>query len=153
MNPCQCGNRGHLYNDCKCTIEQIRRYTAKLSEPLLDRIDIHVTLPSLKVNELSSLPSGETSRVVRARVIAARKVQIKRQGKLNYALHHQEIVEYCVMEKKAKDLLLHLTNKLGLSARAYCKLQRVARTIADIANKDVIAVEHVAQSAQYRQHV
>jgi magnesium chelatase family protein len=150
MNPCPCGNFGHQQKGCKCSPEQRLRYIAKLSAPLLDRIDLMVDMPHLSADELQTLPSGEASGSIRQRVIQARKVQLERQNKLNYELNNQEIEKYCELEKKAAELLSQICNKLGLSARAYYRLLKVARTIADLNNAELIDAAHIARSSMYK---
>jgi magnesium chelatase family protein len=150
MNPCPCGNRGHSQNLCKCSAEQIARYQSKISAPLLDRIDLVVQMPHLKPEELHSMPAGENSETIRSRVLKAREFQLKRQNKLNYALNNDEIETFCLAEPKAVDLLKSASGRLGLSARAYYRVLKVARSIADLAGSEVITVPHVAQSIQYR---
>ena len=150
MNPCPCGNAGHPQNVCKCSPEQIARYVAKISAPLLDRIDLVVQMPHLQPNELQNLPTGENSSIIRDRVIKSRAFQMKRQNKLNYELNNQEVDTYCILDGKARNLVTQLVDKFGLSARAYYKLLKVARTTADLSEVEVINVAHVAQSAQYK---
>lgn len=148
MNPCPCGLLGHSEKNCKCSIEQIKRYRAKISAPLLDRIDLVVELPYLKTEELSSFKKSESSSIIRERVISARCRQLDRQKKLNYALNVEEIEKYCILDANAKTLLRQITEKLGLSARAYHRVLKVARTVADIENKDIITAPHIAQVIQ-----
>lgn len=150
MNPCPCGNRGHPQNLCKCSSEQVTRYQSKLSAPLLDRIDLVIQVPHLKSEELQQLPKSESSNAMKERVIEARKIQLKRQNKLNYALTTQEIDEFCIMENPAKEMLNISAKRLGLSARAYYRLLKVARSVADLANSEIINATHIAQSIQYR---
>jgi magnesium chelatase family protein len=150
MNPCPCGNKGHQQNVCKCSPEQISRYTDKLSGPLLDRIDIVIQIPQINVNEIQSMPLGDKSSAIRDRVINSQNLQMKRQGKLNYCLNNEEIEMFCGLEKDAKNLLSQLSDKMGLSARAYYRLIKVARTIADLEEFEYISSQHIAQSAQYR---
>ena len=150
MNPCPCGNSGHPQHVCKCTPEQINKYQAKLSAPFLDRIDLMVPVSFLKADELSSLSKGEDSAVVKSRVIQARRIQQSRQGKLNYALTNKEIDFYCILAPKAKELLLSVVDKQCLSARVYFKILKIARTIADLANKEIIEVAHIAKAIQYK---
>lgn len=151
MNPCPCGNKGHQQKVCKCGPEQIARYTAKLSGPLLDRIDIVIQMPHINANDLQSLPVGDSSSEIRQRVINSQKLQIRRQNKLNYCLNNDEIEAYCPLDTPAKNLLAQLADKKGLSTRAYYRLIKVARTIADLAESDYISSEYIAQSAQYRE--
>ncbi|MCE2705844.1 MAG: YifB family Mg chelatase-like AAA ATPase [Proteobacteria bacterium] len=150
MNPCPCGNKGHPQNICRCTPEQVFRYTGKLSAPLLDRIDMVVQIPQVKPEDLQLMPTGESTKEIKDRVILARKLQLQRQNKLNYELNNQEIEEYCELDTKAKTLLVQISDKMGLSARSYYRLIRVARTVADLVGKDYITSEHIAQSAQYK---
>ena len=150
MNPCPCGFFGHDEKICKCSMEQISKYRAKISAPLLDRIDLVVELPHLKTEELTSLKKGENSNLVRERVIGARNRQLSRQNKLNYALNVEEIEEYCVLDNGAKSLLQQITTKMGLSARSYHRVLKVARTVADTENKDIITASDIAQVMQYK---
>jgi magnesium chelatase family protein len=150
MNPCPCGNRGHSKNLCKCSAEQIARYQAKISAPLLDRIDLVVQMPHLKPEEFKHMPAGESSEIIRNRVTQAREIQIKRQNKLNYELSNQEIEMFCPLEEPAWELLKSSSGKLGLSARAYYRVLKVSRSIADLAGSEVINISHIAQSIQYR---
>lgn len=150
MNPCPCGNRGHPKNLCKCSSEQVARYQAKISAPLLDRIDLVVQMPHLKPEELQQMSCSETSEVIRSRVANARAIQLSRQNKLNYELNNQEIEQFCQIEAKAQELLKVSSQKLGLSARAYYRVLKISRTIADLAGSPIINVPHIAQSVQYR---
>lgn len=152
MNPCPCGNLGHKKQVCKCSVEQINKYQAKLSAPLLDRIDLMVNMPCLLPEELQGLSDGETSSLIRQRVILARNLQLERQGKLNYELNNQDIEKYCVLDESTKSLVKELINKMGLSARSYFRLLKVARTIADLSGSLSINSKHIAQSAQYKKN-
>lgn len=150
MNPCPCGLLGQNEKNCKCSIEQIKRYRARISAPLLDRIDLVVELPYLRTEELSSFKKGESSKIIRERVVLARHKQLNRQRKLNYALNVEEIEEHCILDANAKILLQQITEKLSLSARAYHRVLKVARTVADIENTDIIMASHIAQVIQYK---
>lgn len=150
MNPCPCGNRGHSQNLCKCSAEQISRYQSKISAPLLDRIDLVVQMPHLNPEELYNMPAGENSEIIRNRVLKAREFQLKRQNKLNYALNNDEIDLFCQTESSAQDLLKSASVRLGLSARSYYRVLKVARSIADLSGSEVINLPHIAQSIQYR---
>lgn len=150
MNPCPCGNRGHSKNLCKCSSEQIARYQAKISAPLLDRIDLVVQMPHLMPEEFLHMQAGESSEVIRGRVIKAREIQLKRQNKLNYELNNHEIELFCILEDKAAELLKESSKRLGLSARAYYRVLKVSRSIADLAGSEIINMPHIAQSIQYR---
>jgi magnesium chelatase family protein len=150
MNPCPCGNKGHSKNLCKCSSEQVARYQAKISAPLLDRIDLVIQMPLLNPEEFNHIATGESSQIIRTRVIKAREIQLNRQNKLNYELNNQEIERFCSLETKALELLKHSTQRLGLSARAYYRVLKVSRSIADLAGCEQINMAHIAQSIQYR---
>ena len=150
MNPCPCGNRDNKKVLCKCSPEQIARYLNKLSGPFLDRIDLIVEVPQLDTEELQQLPNGESSAQIKQRVIKAQNIQYDRQNKLNYSLDNNEIDKYCIMESVAKDFLGQITNKLNLSARAYYRLLKVARSIADLDDAELISKQHIAQATQYK---
>ncbi len=150
MNPCPCGFAGHFNNQCRCTPDQINRYHAKLSGPLLDRIDLHITVAALKESELMQHSDGESSAVIRERVAVARKLQIARQGKPNNQLDTQGIETHCVLDANGKALLKQAINKLNLSARAYHRILKVARSIADCDDAETIQSQHIAEALQYR---
>lgn len=152
MNPCPCGNLGHPQKNCGCSIEQINRYRAKISEPLLDRIDMIVEVPTLNPNELQSLADGESSKVIRERVIIARQIQYERQGKLNYELNNDEIEQHCRLDESTKNLLQQIIQKHGLSARGYYRQLKLARTIADLAQSKIISVAHISLASQYKRN-
>ena len=154
MNPCPCGYRTDPHRQCRCTPGQVQRYVGRVSGPLLDRIDIHVDVPALSFEELSDTrPSGPTSEEVRAQVQAARDLQRQRyKGAFacNAHLDTRGIHKYCVMTDGARALLENAITTLGLSARAYDKVHRVARTLADLEAAENIAEQHVAEAIQYR---
>ncbi len=150
MNPCPCGYLGHFNNKCRCTPDNVARYRAKISGPLLDRIDLHIEVPALKQDELTAAASGESSSAVRARVEAARSLQMQRQGKPNSALGTKEIEQYCQPDEAGLTLLKTAISRLNLSARAYHRILKVARTIADVAGEVNIKPAHVAEAVQYR---
>lgn len=152
MNPCPCGYLGHFNNKCRCTPDQVARYRAKISGPLLDRIDIHIEVPALKEQELTSVASGEASEVIRARVERARQRQMARQGKANDLLGSKEIDQYCIADEAGVALLKQAISRLNLSARAYHRILKVARSIADLANEDSIQSSHIAEAIQYRRY-
>ena len=152
MNPCPCGNLGHPQKNCGCSIEQINRYRAKISGPLLDRIDMIVEVPTLNPNELQSLADGESSEVIRERVIIARQIQYERQGKLNYELNNDEIEQHCRLDESTKNLLQQIIQKHGLSARGYYRQLKLARTIADLAQSKIISVAHISLASQYKRN-
>jgi len=155
MNPCPCGNFGNPKKQCTCTPPMIQKYLSKISGPLLDRIDIQVEVPSIPYRELSSERTGESSEVVRQRVLEARKVQAERFQKSkrvfkNADMGSKDIRKYCILDTASKSLLEMAMNKLGLSARAYDRIQKVARTIADLSGTDEIRSEHISEAIQYR---
>lgn len=150
MNPCPCGYLGHYNGKCRCTPDQVARYRSRISGPLLDRIDLQIEVPALPEAELTSTAVGETSAAIRSRVEAARQRQMQRQGKPNALLSTGEIDQYCVPDAAAADLLKQAISRLGLSARAYHRILKVARSIADLAGIDTIEGPHVAEAVQYR---
>jgi len=155
MNPCPCGYYTDPNNECSCSAPQIQRYLSRVSGPLLDRIDIHIEVPAVKYKELSSTVTGECSEKIRARVETARQIQLKRFGdhpKLfcNARMDSKEIRKYCRIDEHGDELLKMAITKLGLSARAYDRILKVSRTIADLELSDVIKPEHVSEAIQYR---
>jgi len=150
MNPCHCGYLGHYNGRCRCTPDQIARYRARLSGPLLDRIDIRIEVPALPQEELIQKAAGESSQAVRSRVAAARRLQQARQGKANSELAAREIDRVCGTEEAAVGLLRQAIARLNLSARAYHRVLGIARTIADLAEEARIGVASVAEAIQYR---
>ena len=154
MNPCPCGHLGDRKKACRCAGAQIQRYRTKISGPLLDRIDIHLEVPGLKADDLANAPSGETSQAIRERVIKARERQMARfSGEKIYAnaqMAHRHIRKFCVLDKEARSLLANAVETLGLSARAYDKILRLARTIADLAGEDGLSSTHLAEAIGYR---
>lgn len=152
MNPCPCGWRGDPGGRCRCTPEIAARYLRKLSGPLLDRIDIQIELPALMPNELSarSAEIGEASASIARRVAQARDRQMARQGKTNRELDGREIDEHCQLDAAAELLLREASERFRWSARAYYRVLKVARTIADLAAAAMPAAAHVAEAIQYR---
>ena len=154
MNPCPCGYCGDPTHECLCTPHQIRRYRSRLSGPLLDRLDIHIEVPAVPVKELSGTTTGESSNEIRERVIEARQRQLTRyhhEHTLNNAqLKPRQIKSYCRLDETGKALLEQAVTRLGLSARAYGRILRVSRTIADLAKSEHIQPPHVAEAIQYR---
>ena len=142
MNPCVCGFFTDPQKECTCTPLQIQRYRSKVSGPLLDRIDIQVEVPGLRYQELASKDAGESSNVIRQRVNDARKIQLQRFDKTklhsNAQMGAKEIKRYCAVKEDAEKLLETAINKLGLSARAYSRVLKVGRTIADLAGAESI---------------
>jgi magnesium chelatase family protein len=155
MNPCPCGNYGNPYQECTCTPAQIQKYQSKISGPLLDRIDIHIEVQAVKYQELTAQSSGETSAQIRQRVVKARQIQAERfRGKKNVYknadMGSKEIRKYCILDARSQEILKIAMNKMGLSARAYDKILKVARTIADLDNSETIQPQHISEAIQYR---
>jgi len=154
MNPCPCGYLGDPKHECRCTPTQVQRYRARISGPLLDRIDLHVEAPALSLAELRSEQLGETSASIRTRVDAARHRQHARlrgtRVTSNARLTHAQIRKQCAIDATLGDLLQHAMEELSLSARAYDRILKVARTIADLANAEAIASNHLLEAIQYR---
>ncbi|MBE7461512.1 MAG: YifB family Mg chelatase-like AAA ATPase [Zoogloeaceae bacterium] len=148
MNPCPCGFLGS--SRCRCTPDQVARYRAKLSGPLLDRIDLHIEVPALAEGELQGKAEGESSAAVRARVTAARATQMARQGKPNSRLATREIDRHCAPDEAGAQLLKQAIARLGLSARAYHRVLKVARSIADLAGVKRVSSAHIAEAIHYR---
>jgi len=150
MNPCPCGYYGHFNNKCRCTPDQIQRYKSKISGPLLDRIDLLIEVPALQQAELTSHQPGESSVDIRQRVEHARTLQWARQGKTNHALGSLEIDAHCPLDEAGSALLGTAVSRMQLSARAYHRILKVARTIADLAPSTTIQATHIAEAIQYR---
>jgi magnesium chelatase family protein len=150
MNPCPCGHCGDRAGRCRCTPERIARYRARISGPLADRIDIKLEVPAPREAELVAPAAGEASGSIAARVARARQRQLERQGKCNALLGTAEIDRHCATDKEGDQLLRHALARLLLSARAYHRVLRVARSIADLAGKSGVAAEHIAEAIQYR---
>jgi magnesium chelatase family protein len=152
MNPCPCGYLGHFNHKCRCTPDQIQRYKSKISGPLLDRIDLLIDVPALKQEELTTSQLGESSSEIRQRVERARALQQTRQGKTNAALGSLEIDAYCKTDEASTALLKTAVARMHLSARAYHRILKVARTIADLDASAEIQSAHVAEAIQYRRN-
>ena len=150
MNPCPCGYLGHFNGKCRCTPDQVARYRAKISGPLLDRIDIQIEVPAVPQEDLLKQSDGESSSVIKTRVEAARQRQLARQGKPNALLTVSEIDTFCAPDTKSETLLRQAITRLNLSARAYHRVLKVARTIADLEGCDAIQINHIAEAIQYR---
>ncbi|MGI9142435.1 MAG: YifB family Mg chelatase-like AAA ATPase, partial [Fluviibacter sp.] len=151
MNPCPCGYQGHPTRACRCTPEQIQRYRNRLSGPLLDRIDLCIEVPALSSTDLAQAESGENSAAVRDRVIAAVSIALRRQGSINARLEGKALEVHAKLDSGGQTLLNQAVNRLGLSARAYHRLLRVARTIADLSGADQITAAHIGEAIQFRQ--
>lgn len=154
MNPCKCGYYGDPVRECTCTSGQIQRYLGKVSGPMLDRFDIHIEVPTVKYEELSSDRKAESSAVIKKRVDTARQIQLDRfKGEKifsNSQLGTEGMEKYCYLDAECKNLLKMVFEKMGLSARAHSRIIKVARTIADLAESDNITVTHLAEAIQYR---
>lgn len=154
MNPCPCGYSGDSRHQCLCTPGQIQRYRRRVSGPLLDRIDIHIEVPSVPYKELSTDYSGEKSEVIRERVVRAREIQVERfKGEkvfCNGQMKMRHIKKYCKLTEEAQGLLDTAMHKLGLSARAYTRILKVSRTIADLEGSEKIQNYHISEAIQYR---
>jgi magnesium chelatase family protein len=150
MNPCPCGYLGHPNGKCRCTPDQVSRYRGKISGPLLDRIDIQIEVPALSESELTKQADGESSSTVQARVEIAYQRQLARQGKPNSQLTTKEIDRLCKPDEAGENLLKQAISRLSLSARAYHRILKLARTIADLAGKDNISSAYIGEAIQYR---
>ena len=155
INPCPCGNLTDPKKECRCSAGDVERYRRKISEPLLDRIDIHVEIPPARYSEISGEGSSEASGAIRERVALARAVQERRFGEdprvfTNSQMFTRQMRRFCRLDARSAELLKAATMRLGLSARSYTKVLKVARTIADLQGNDVIEASHVAEAIQYR---
>jgi magnesium chelatase family protein len=150
MNPCPCGYHGHYSGKCRCTPDQITRYRSKISGPLLDRIDIQIEVPAVPQDDLLNKADGENSGDLQARADAARQRQLARQGKANAQLSVTEIDENCAPNTQGETMLRQAITRLNLSARAYHRVLKVARTIADLQGSDAITTAHIAEAVQLR---
>ncbi|GBE02342.1 competence protein ComM [bacterium BMS3Bbin06] len=154
MNPCPCGYIRDEKHQCTCTPSQVHRYRTRVSGPLLDRIDIHIEVPAVEYKELSSSTTGESSEVIRDRVIRARELQLKRFSKdkiyCNGQMRTRHIKKHCILTKEAKSILETAMHKLSLSARAYTRILKVSRSIADLEASEHIQPYHVSEAIQYR---
>ena len=160
MNGCPCGFFTDPTKQCRCTPTKIHKYLSKISGPLLDRIDIHIEVPPLKYKELTSESQAESSDTIKSRVNKARDNQKDRfsigtnRSKSNIfcnaQMNHRQIRQYCTINEEVKQLLKMAVNELGFSARAYDKILKISRTIADLAQKPNILPEHVSEAIQYR---
>ena len=157
MNPCPCGYTGDSSRECRCSVPQIQRYRSKISGPLLDRIDLHVEAPALRIEELRNSKPGESSQTIRERCERAREIQNTRfqnhssdAHNSNAKMSHAQIRTFCAINKEQGDLLQHAMEQLSLSARAYDRILKVARTIADLSNSEQIENPHLLEAIQYR---
>ncbi len=155
MNPCPCGYHGDASHECNCTSAEIQRYMSRISGPLMDRIDIHVSVPSVKYKELSSETRGESSEVIRKRINAARQRQLERFKNedsiySNAQMESRDTRKFCKLDEKSQSLLGLAIKRQGLSARAYDRILKVARTIADLEGAEEIQMGHIAEAIHYR---
>ncbi|MDP3831472.1 MAG: ATP-binding protein, partial [Ignavibacteriaceae bacterium] len=155
MNPCPCGFFTDPNRECSCAPPQIQRYMSKISGPLLDRIDIHIEVPAVKYKELSSEMKSESSSDIRKRVINARMIQHKRFENHPHIFNNadmgsKEVRHYCKLDNAGMELLKMAMTKLGLSARAYDRILKVSRTIADLESAENILPQHISEAIQYR---
>ncbi|MGB0792182.1 MAG: YifB family Mg chelatase-like AAA ATPase [Opitutales bacterium] len=154
MNPCPCGYTGDPTRECRCTVPQIQRYRARISGPLLDRIDLHIEAPALRIEELRENRPAESSAAIRARCIHARSKQLKRfqatSTRCNAHMQHSQIRNHCQISAEQGVLLQQAMEQLALSARAYDRILKVARTIADLADSTTIDTAHLLEAIQYR---
>jgi magnesium chelatase family protein len=149
MNPCPCGYKGS--QRCRCTPDQICRYRDRISGPLLDRIDLQVEVPALPGDRLvDGKPDGDHSADIRNRVMAARKRQLSRSGTINARLSSREITDFCALDQAQKTLLNRAVEQLGLSPRAFHRILKVTRTIADLDNSAAITMDHLTEALGYR---
>ena len=158
MNPCPCGYAGDPTRDCTCSAQSIARYQKRLSGPLLDRIDIHIEVPRVEYEKLTDRRDAERSVDVRVRVLAARERQLARFGggrqvTCNADMGPKEVRQFCEVEPAAQPLLKAASQRLQLSARAFHRVLKLARTIADLAGAETIAAPHLAEALQYRPRV
>ncbi|MCF6218223.1 MAG: YifB family Mg chelatase-like AAA ATPase [Gammaproteobacteria bacterium] len=152
MNPCPCGYHGHYNGRCRCTGEQVQRYRSKISGPLLDRLDIHIEVPALPPSQLQGTQSSavsESSVEVRERVVTAR-LRMQLRGVVNSRMNNKVIEKYCLLSEADQALLIRAIDRLGLSARAYYRILKVARTIADLALCEEIQTAHLSEAISYR---
>ena len=154
MNPCKCGFLGHPTKACTCSPGEIQRYRHRISGPLLDRIDLHIEVPAVSYEELSTKAPGEPSSVIRKRVLKARKLQLERYREegisKNADLSSPQVKKYCILSPEAEQLIRKSFDRLDLSARAYYRILKVARTIADLAGSELIETIHISEALRYR---
>ncbi|PIF03549.1 MAG: magnesium chelatase [Draconibacterium sp.] len=155
MNPCPCGYYNHPDKECVCAPGVVQKYLNRISGPLLDRIDIQIEVVPVPFREMDKTQKGEKSAEVRKRVIAARKIQEQRFAEdvkthANAQMSTKQLQRYCQLDEKSRELLKNAMEKLSLSARAYDRILKVARTIADLAQSEAIQSEHLAEAIHYR---
>jgi magnesium chelatase family protein len=153
LNPCPCGYHGDKVKQCSCTPDAIRRYMSRLSGPLLDRIDMHIQVPRLTHDELTSARTGEDSSTIRKRVTSARKRQAERLGggdKVNARMTPRDLRTHCPLDAGCAEFLRAASTRMGLSARVFDRVIKVARTIADLQDEAEIREDHLSEAVQYR---
>ena len=154
LNPCPCGFRGDPRRKCNCSPQQVERYMSKISGPLVDRIDIHVEVPAVPFQELTSKTEGTSSATIREYVVTARSLQSQRfatrKTRQNAQMSSREIREFCVLNPECQDVMKNSVHDLGLSARAHDKVLRVSRTIADLDESPEIEVHHLNEAVNFR---
>jgi len=150
MNPCPCGHLGSPLHACRCTPDVVARYQGRISGPLLDRIDVQVEVPAVAPEALASAPDGEASHVIAQRVAAARDRALARQDSLNATLAGEALDRHCALDAAGTQFLRSAAARLGWSARGFHRVLRVARSVADLAGSDAIAISHLAEAIQYR---
>ena len=154
MHPCPCGYYTDPKKTCRCSPNQIAKYIGKISGPLLDRIDIHIDIPAIKYKELTEAKDAEPSAAIKERVDKVRGLQLERFKEdriyFNAQMNTKLIKKHCVLNVEAKELLKLAMHELGLSARAYGKILKVSRTIADLAGSEDLLAEHISEAIQYR---
>ena len=153
-NPCPCGYLSDPRHQCACAPGQIHRYRRRVSGPLLDRIDIHIEVPAVPYKELAADYAGEKSETIRERVVRAREIQLERfKGEKIYCngqMKTRHIKKFCKLKDDAQDLLDTAMQKLGLSARAYTRILKLSRSIADLESSEDISAHHISEAIQYR---
>jgi magnesium chelatase family protein len=154
MNPCPCGFLGDVKRECTCSPLQIQRYRAKISGPLLDRIDIHLEVPAVPYRELSGISEGESSPLILERVVRAREIQEERFSRAkifhNAGMNSRHLKKYCPIDAESGVLLERAMERFGLSARAHARILKIARTIADLEGSKELRAAHVGEAIQYR---
>jgi len=155
MNPCPCGYQGDKHHNCTCSAQMIQRYKNKISGPLLDRFDIHMEVPAVPFKEISDDRDGESSQTIKERVVAARGIQQQRFKRrkgiyCNSQMSSRDLKKYCELDLPCHSLLENAVNKLGLSARAFQRIRKIARTLADLDSSEDIQARHIAEAVQYR---
>jgi len=155
FNPCPCGYLGDMKHNCRCTPTQVQRYESRLSGPLLDRIDMHLEVPSVPYKEMASGNNGESSSVIKERVEQARTVQKKRFAKrkniyCNGEMTPKDLKKFCLLDKVSEKLIEGAVERLGLSARSYHRILKIGRTIADLDRSEALQAKHIAEAIQYR---